>query len=827
MGGALAWSKTYGGTFGDGAYSVVQTCDGGYALAGATYSFGDGSDFWLVKTDAIGNQLWNQTYGGTGDEEAFSLIETVDGGYSLAGYSGGDFWLVKTDSAGRHQWNRTYGGTGIDVACSVVETSDEGYALAGYTDSFGAGGYDVWLVKTNSTGHMQWSRTYGGTNNDGKFLGDLPYVEVVQTDDGGYAFATLTYSFGVPPRLGDFWLVKTNRTGNLEWNCTYGGTAQDWAVSLVQTVDGGYAIAGTNGDFLLVKTDSAGKMQWNKTYGGTGVDWAWSVVQTCDGGYALAGETGSFGAGSDDFWLVKTDSAGNALWNKTYGGIGRDRAYSLVQTSDGGYALAGYTYSYDAGANNFWLVKVNPEMNLEHQRHLGGTDVNVGWSKTYGGTFGDGAYSMVQTGDGGYALAGWARPLGAEYADVCLVKTDAVGTMLWNKTYGRADEDDFARSVVQTGDGGYALAGNTFSFGADGFLLVKIDSAGNALWSQTYDSGYYDYCYAMVQASDGGYALAGQTSIPAFGSSSLLIKTDSAGNEQWRKTYDSYGHGVAHSVIQTVDGGYALAGMALLESPPGSADFWLIKTDAAGNVLLNKTYGRADWDQANSVIQTNDGGYALAGYTGLGPFDPSDFWLVKTDSAGNELWNKTYDRANLDWAYSVVQTGDSGYAMTGWSEGDFWLVKTDSTGTIQWSKTFGGASNDEACSVVQTGDGGYALAGYTASFGAGGYDLWLVKTDVEMGLARTGLTNNAITLYRGKTDLYWNYVRVRIWTIKEPTWIYGDINMDGVVDVKDLYIVSRNYGKTFSLLSLSGIIAIAGIRIVKKPKQSKQASYIS
>ena len=203
------------------------------------------------------------------------------------------------------------------------------------------------------------------------------------------------------------------------------------------------------------------------------------------------------------------------------------------------------------------------------------------------------------------------------------------------------------------------------------------------------------------------------------------------------------------------------------------------------------------------------------------------------DPMGGALaWSRTYGGTSGDAAYSVVQTGDGGYALAGytWSYGagsyDFWLVKIDSAGTLQWSKTYGGAGYDSASSVVQTSDGGYALAGDTGSFGVGG-DFWLVKTDVESGLTRTGLTQNSITLYRGRTDQYWNYIRVRIWTIKEPTWIYGDINMDDIVDAKDLYILSQNYGKTFSLLSLTGIIAIAGIRTVKKRRQTKQPSYIS
>jgi hypothetical protein len=837
-GGALAWSRTYGRSSYDDAASVIQTDDGGYALAGSASSFGAGGyDFWLVKTDSAGSALWNRTYGGTNNEYAQCVVQTSDGGYALAGYTRSygagidDFWLVKTDSVGIMQWSQTYGGTGYDRAYSLVQTGDGGYALAGSTDSFGAGDHDFWFVKTDSDGNHLWNQTYGGTGVD-------IANSMVELGDGGYALAGYTYSYGAG--YSDFWLVKTDSSGDHLWNQTYGGTSDECAYSLVQTSDGGYVLAGflpSSGadwaDFWLVKTDSDGNHLWNQTYGGTGVDIANSMVELGDGGYALAGYTTSFGAGGSDFWLVKTDVAGNHLWNKTYGGVDSDRALSVVQTGDGGYALAGYTTSYGAGLWDSWLVKVKTEMNLEHQRNLGSTQNIQGWSRTYGGANGDGAHAVVQTGDGGYALAGYTDSYGAGQCDFWLVKTDSSGNVLWSRTYGGANGDG-AHAVVQTGDGGYALAGLTYSFGAGGadFWLVKTDSAGTVLWNKTYGGANDDYSLSMVETGDGGYALAGYTdSYGAGGSDVWLVKTDGAGNVQWSRTYGGTHSDAAYSLVQTVDGGYALAGTTS-SFGAGLEDFWLVKTDSSGIMQWSQTYGGTGYDRAYSLVQTGDGGYALAGWTGSFGAGLEDFWLVKTDSSGNVLWSRTYGGANEDIARAVVQTGDGGYALAGYTDSygaggyDFWLVKTDCAGVMEWSQTYGGASSDLAYSVVETGDG-YALASATYSFGAGLEDFWLVKTDVELGLIRTGFTNNTITLYRGKTDPYWNYVRVRIWLIKEPSWIYGDINMDGTVDAKDLYILSRNYGKTFSLLSLSGIIAIAGIHKVKKRKQSKQPSYIS
>jgi hypothetical protein len=359
--GLPGWNQTYGGGT-DEAYAVVQTSDGGYALTGRTYSFGAGSaDFYLVKTDVSGNMLWNKTYGGAGADEAHSVVQTTDGGYMLAGYTNSfgagnsDFYLVKTDASGNLLWNRTYGGAGVDYGYSVVQTGDGGYAITGVTDVYGARHGDVCLIKTDSEGNTQWNKTYGGTNYE-------ETQSLVQTGDGGYAVAGYTYSFGAGD--ANSYLVKTDALGNMQWNKTYGGTDYEFSYSLVRTSDGGYAIAGFTTslgdvDCHLVKTDASGSMLWSKTYGGTGDDEAYSVVQTSDGGYALAGLTRSFGAGLDDCYLVKTDASGNLLWSRSHGGTQVDWAYSVVQTSDGGYALAGFTDSFRSGKRVCYLVKTD------------------------------------------------------------------------------------------------------------------------------------------------------------------------------------------------------------------------------------------------------------------------------------------------------------------------------------------------------------------------------------------------------------------------------------------------------------------------------------
>jgi len=358
------WERTYGGSSWDRGESVAQTSDGGYIVAGYTESFGAGSgDVYLVKTDSVGDTIWTRTYGGSSSDIGNSVAQTSDGGYIVAGYTysfgagSGDVYLVKTDAVGDTIWTRTYGGSDDDRGYSIAQTSDGEYIVAGYTNSFGAGSGDVYLVKTDTVGDTIWTRTFGGSDHDYGF-------SVAQTSDGGYIVAGRTYSFGAGS--WDFYLVKTDAVGNTIWTRTYGGSDWDSGESVTQTTDGGYIVAGGTESFgagyedvYLVKTDADGDTLWTRTYGGDLWDCGHTIANTTDGGYIVAGYTYSFGVGSGDVYLVKTDAVGDTIWTRTYGGSNDDTGFSFAQTSDGGYIIAGRTYSFGADSGDVYLVKTD------------------------------------------------------------------------------------------------------------------------------------------------------------------------------------------------------------------------------------------------------------------------------------------------------------------------------------------------------------------------------------------------------------------------------------------------------------------------------------
>jgi hypothetical protein len=404
------WTKIYGGSSDDAFFSVQQTMDGGYILAGLTYSYGAGlGDFWLIKTNANGIKQWNKTFGGSSEDWAYSVQQTKDGGFILAGvtYSYGagayDAWLIKTDTNGEtcdysvngncyeneSKWVKTFGGSNWDRTSSVHQTKDGGYILAGYTTSYGAGSYDAWLIKTDTNGETcdyssdgncyenesKWVKTFGGSDWEDY---DVAY-SVQETSDGGYILAGETTSYGAGSY--DAWFIKTDAKGNEQWDKTFGGSDWDVAYSVQETSDGGYILAGGI-DYYgvahyavgLIKTDANGKEQWNKTFGDGCDNEAYSVQETSDGGYILAGKTCTY----QGAWIIKTDASGETCdysfpgdcyeneskWVKIFfRGIGDSEAWSVQQTKDGGYILAGYTKSYGAGSYDAWFIKTDAKGN--------------------------------------------------------------------------------------------------------------------------------------------------------------------------------------------------------------------------------------------------------------------------------------------------------------------------------------------------------------------------------------------------------------------------------------------------------------------------------
>jgi PKD repeat protein len=358
------WARAYGGSEYDTVKSVQQTQDGGYIAAGYTKTFGVGhADLWVLKLNADGTIAWQKTYGGSSLDWAYSIQQTSEGSYVVAGETssfgagGSDVWVLKLDSVGNIIWQKTYGGSESDQADYIQETVD-GYIVVGGTHSYGAAeSANIWVLKLDFDGNVVWQKTYAG-NND--FLGDN---SIQKTIDGGYI---LMSSYFETSYDGSFWVLKLDANGVVVWQKTYEYGDDHWASSIQQTTDGGYIVAGdiyyygdSGWDFWVLRLDSDGDVVWENAYGGNSSDYAYVVRESSDGNYIVAGNTYSFGGGNGDLLLIKLDSEGNIVWQNTYGGTDLEHEMSIQQTTDTGYIVAGSTKSYNAGYYDAWVLKLD------------------------------------------------------------------------------------------------------------------------------------------------------------------------------------------------------------------------------------------------------------------------------------------------------------------------------------------------------------------------------------------------------------------------------------------------------------------------------------
>lgn len=385
--GQIMFERTYGGAADDGGGCVQQLNDGGYIIVGTTTSFGAGGrDIYLIRTDEFGDTLWTKTYGGTNDDEAFSIQTTID----------------------------------------------SGFIITGYTSSYGFGNMDVYLLKINQNGDTIWTKTFGGNQNDLGFC-----IEI--TDDNGFVIVGETASFGSHNSSG--YLIRTNANGDTLWTKNIGTRDYNNIKSISRNTDNSYIITGSaknigmNWDIYLAKLDDSGNLLWQKYFGGTGNDYGFSVLQTNDYGFIL---TGSYinTSGNSDIIVIKTDSNGDTIWTKLYGGSGDDLGFSIKQTSDNGYIIAGVTESSLKIDNKFWMSFINQNILIN--------DENLKWNN----------------------------------GNIFVIKINISGDTLWTSKYGGSG-DDWANYICETSDGGYIIIGTSKSFGSNcQVYVIKTNNTG-------------------------------------------------------------------------------------------------------------------------------------------------------------------------------------------------------------------------------------------------------------------------------------------------------------------------------------------------------------
>jgi gliding motility-associated-like protein len=956
----IEWQKALGGSGSDEAYTIQQTTDGGYIIAGNTPSNdGDisgnhgGQDIWVVKLNATGTIQWQKTFGGSGSESAYDVQQTTDGGYVVAGnttsndgdvsgnHGGGssDAWVIKLNSAGVLQWQKTLGGINPDGAKSIQQTTDGGYIVAGATESsdgdvtsnHGVGFNDIWVVKLNSSGVLQWQKTFGGFSDE--------YSNVIQqTMDGGYVVVATTYSIDGDVSGnhggGDIWVIKLNSTGSLLWQKALGGSLDEYGNAIQQTLDGGYIITGTtnsnNGnvsgshgqyDVWVVKLNSSGILQWQKPLGGSSDDDGDAIRQTTDGGYIIAGFTRSNDGdvsgnhGGTDAWLVSLNSSGAIQWQKTFGGTFSDAANAMQLTADGGYISSGTTTSDDGdvtgkhGFADIWVVKLKdclctstitpagPTSSLcngntvvlngpttpgdSYQWQKNGTNITGATAATYtASTSGDYTLIVTRTGctststpitvsvlppiqignisinalTGTFVLTG-GQPAtnGSNYSNVVMslqgnpgvttalapaafannqavsfiapqagtylvVVTDAAGCsgtdtvvvssggtpgtapcIEWQKALGGTGFE-VANAIQQTTDGGYIVAGYTSSndgdvtsnHGAGDAWVAKLNGTGAIQWQKTLGGSNYDEATTIQQTTDGGYIVAGYT-VSSDGDvigyhglkDAWVVKLNGTGGIQWQKTLGGMAQDEANAIQQTTDGGYIVA--IFTDSNDGdvignhgAGDAWVVKLSGTGGIQWQKTLGGTNTDAAKAIQQTTDGGYIVAGGTRsndgdvIGFHGSEDAWVVKLNDTGGIQWQKTLGGTGTDWATAIQQTTDGGFIVAGYtdsSDGDVignhgstdpWVVKLNGTGGIQWQKTLGGTGDERANAIQQTTDGGYIVAGYTSSNDGdvignhGVSDAWVVKLNgtgaIQWQKTLGGTSSEGATAIQQTTD---------------------------------------------------------------------------
>ncbi|WP_185155654.1 SpvB/TcaC N-terminal domain-containing protein [Rudanella paleaurantiibacter] len=759
----ISWQRADTGSDYDQYRSSIALSDGGVLVAGLARSNdvlgmkGGRSDALLTRLDAQRNIIWQKTYGGSGDDAFWKVIEVVDG-FICVGYSSskdgdinansqkGDYdgWIIKVAKTnGAVLWQNTFGGTSGEVFCDVTATSS-GFALIGYAESNNGdvsgnhGGLDFWFVQVNTTGQLSQQRCLGGTGSEVGF-------SIISGLDGSFYVTGYTNSDNngdISGKKGstDVWTLKLSASGTIQWQRCFGGSLADYAYGISAASDGGIVIIGNsasndgdlNGllkgdnDLLVAKYDPTGNVVWKRMFGGTGDDQGRSgIIQTPDNGFLIGGQTSSINgdlAGrvgiSEDAWIIKLNANGILQWQKALGGSNQDRAYGLANALDGGYYMVGQTYSANGhvegakGGGDAWLVKLGPEQ--PNMSSVTATPIGCGGKQTVVQLLTNGQYNP-----------------------------ENVFTVELSNANGTFVSPTVIASVT-------ARIGTSFVC-----PLPNITTNG--------------YQIRVVSTSPAYASVA----VPLFVQTTSLVKGKDV-------TIGGSGSDDMRIVSLLPDGGYLVGGTtnspvsgSKRATPKGGADFWLFRLNKDLQYVNDWAYGGTDNDELWSIIPTVDGSYLLSGRTksdvsGTDKRTPrlsssstyTDAWIVKIDANGNKLDDLTFGGLNDDMFFDGKPTPDKGFIFVGttssasmsvggivtkgsglFGNNDVWVLKINGAGQREWDQNYGGTSSESGYSILPTADGGYVIGGVSTSNpfpdspngktngSNGGTDYWIFKID--------------------------------------------------------------------------------------------------
>lgn len=702
LNGILLYQKFYGGNKGDLAEWLAVSSDSGYVIAGQTNSFGNGGfDGMLIKVNKNGNTVWNKAIGGSNNDVFYGIKRTVDNGFIVAGQtksygnSAGDAWLVKTDATGNILWSKKYGNGNAfgDAAFEVTQLSDGGFAFCG-VHQYAGGVSQSLIVRTDNSGNVIWSKLYDQPGSD-EAWGIL--------EDGN---SLLVIGFYRAPDLYDGYLMKLDKTnGAVQWKRTYDADfGRHLLMHKISTTSSGFQVL----SYLMDDFSGTNLQQcvWNLASDGTVLNvrklvvpgiqtsgYGWTPLT--DGSFVVANGENNNGA---DIIFTKVNAGGNIEWSKKYLRSGRQWIRAMIASPEGGYAAVGMN-------NNAGLTTDSNDVNLIRFDHTGSqgscTGINTSEVVTVSPSFSSSVISAGAPSDlainnpvitTGLVSFVPATITACTYCYIPVITdTSCVnGTSFYQKVYG-GNKDDYGFYLAPTSDSGFVVAGRTASYGNGGSdgLLMKVNKNGSVSWSKAIGGTGNDYFQTVIRTSDNGYIAVGQTK--SYGNpagDAWLVKTDFAGNIQWSRKYgDGNVNGdIGFDVTELTEGGFVFCGTH--RYAPGTAEGFVVRTDNQGNVIWSRQYGNGGSDQLWGI--TEDGSsVVVAGFYQAGSF--YDGYVMKLDKVnGNIQWIRGIDGENRSTQFYRIRRNGAGFQMMGLGMDDYnttnqqnYIWNLNADGTVQ------------------------------------------------------------------------------------------------------------------------------------------------